>query len=108
MIARDRRLPDKMTGGLRNPLGARALYLGNSLYRIHGTNDAKSIGRAASSGCFRMMNKHVVHLASMVVVGAQVTVAKRLPPPEQRVSLPPLPLRNAVLGQSAAIIDPMP
>jgi hypothetical protein len=96
MIARDRRLPDKMTGGLRNPLGARALYLGNSLYRIHGTNDAKSIGRAASSGCFRMMNEHVVHLASMIVVGTPVTVVKRMPPLEKRVSPPPpLPQRNA-------------
>jgi len=89
MIARDRRLPDKMTGGLRNPLGARALYLGKSLYRIHGTNDANSIGRAASSGCFRMLNEHVVHLSSLVVVGAQVTVVKRMPPIEKRVSPPP-------------------
>ena len=96
MIARDRRLPDKMTGGLRNPLGARALYLGKSLYRIHGTNDAKSIGRAASSGCFRMMNEHVVHLASQIVIGTPVTVVKRLPPLEERVSPPPpLPQRNA-------------
>jgi len=95
MIARDRRLPDKMTGGLRNPLGARALYLGKSLYRIHGTNDANSIGRAASSGCFRMMNEHVVHLSSLVVVGAQVTVAKGMPPLEKRVSPPPpLPPRD--------------
>lgn len=96
MISRDRRLPDKMTGGLRNPLGARALYLGKSLYRIHGTNDANSIGRAASSGCFRMMNEHVVHLASQIVVGTPVTVVKRLPPLEERVSPPPpLPQRNA-------------
>ncbi len=48
MIARDPRLPDKMTGGIKNPLGALALYLGNTLYRIHGTNDPKSIGHAAS------------------------------------------------------------
>ena len=96
MIARDWRLPDKMTGGLRNPLGARALYLGKSLYRIHGTNNAKSIGQAASSGCFRMMNEHVVHLSSLVVVGAPVTVVKRMPPLEKRVSPPPpLPQRNA-------------
>ena len=69
MIARDPRLPDKMTGGMKNPLGALALYLGNTLYRIHGTNDPKSIGRAASSGCFRMMNEHVLHLASLASVG---------------------------------------
>lgn len=79
MIARDRRLPDKMTGGLKNPLGAMALYLGNTLYRIHGTNDPKSIGHAASSGCFRMMNEHVLHLASLAGVGTQVSVVKRLP-----------------------------
>jgi lipoprotein-anchoring transpeptidase ErfK/SrfK len=80
MIARDRRLPDKMTGGIRNPLGALALYLGKTLYRIHGTNDESSIGQAASSGCFRMMNEHVVHLASLADIGTPVTVVKRLPP----------------------------
>lgn len=79
MIKRDPRLPDKMTGGIRNPLGAKALYLGDTLYRIHGTNDPKSIGRAASSGCFRMMNEHVTHLASITEVGTKVTVVKRLP-----------------------------
>jgi lipoprotein-anchoring transpeptidase ErfK/SrfK len=79
MIARDPRLPDKMTGGIRNPLGALALYLGKTLYRIHGTNDAKSIGRAASSGCFRMLNEHVLHLASIAPIGTAVTVVKRLP-----------------------------
>lgn len=79
MRKRDPRLPEKMTGGVRNPLGAKAIYLGNSLYRIHGTNDASSIGRAASSGCFRMMNGHVVDLASRVSVGATVVVVNRLP-----------------------------
>jgi lipoprotein-anchoring transpeptidase ErfK/SrfK len=90
MIARDPRLPDKMTGGLKNPLGALALYLGNTLYRIHGTNDPTSIGRAASSGCFRMMNEHVLHLASIANVGTPVTVLKHTgaqtasaPPPEE-------------------------
>jgi lipoprotein-anchoring transpeptidase ErfK/SrfK len=79
MIARDARLPDKMTGGLKNPLGALALYLGNTLYRIHGTNDPKTIGQAASSGCFRMMNEHVLHLASIANIGTAVTVVKQLP-----------------------------
>ncbi|NJM35303.1 MAG: L,D-transpeptidase [Rhodomicrobium sp.] len=74
MREREPYLPKKMTGGLNNPLGATALYLGNTLYRIHGTNDAKSIGRAASSGCFRMMNKHVLHLAELAQVGTQVRV----------------------------------
>ncbi|MEQ1714843.1 MAG: L,D-transpeptidase [Hyphomicrobium sp.] len=72
-------LPEVMTGGIRNPLGAKALYLGNSLYRIHGTNDVKSIGTASSSGCFRMMNGHVVHLASIAGVGTTVRVLSKLP-----------------------------
>jgi lipoprotein-anchoring transpeptidase ErfK/SrfK len=74
MRKRDPRLPEKMTGGVRNPLGAKALYLGNTLYRIHGTSDARSIGRAASSGCFRMHNKHVVDLARRVGIGTKVVV----------------------------------
>ena len=74
MRERDPKLPTKMTGGVRNPLGAKALYLGNSLYRIHGTSDARSVGRAASSGCFRMHNAHVVDLARRVGVGTKVVV----------------------------------
>ena len=79
MRERDPKLPVKMTGGLNNPLGAKAIYLGNTLYRIHGTNNPKSIGQAASSGCFRMLNEHVLHLAGQVQVGAQVHVMKHLP-----------------------------
>ena len=85
MRDRDPSLPEKMSGGIRNPLGAKALYLGNSLYRIHGTNDARSIGRAASSGCFRMLNGHVVDLASRVEVGTVVTVVRSLPPHLERI-----------------------
>jgi hypothetical protein len=80
MRARDPRLPERMSGGVKNPLGAMALYLGSSLYRIHGTNDAKSIGRAASSGCFRMLNGHVVDLSNRVDIGVTVQVVGRLPP----------------------------
>lgn len=72
-------LPEVMSGGVNNPLGAKALYLGSTLYRIHGTNDAKSIGYAASSGCFRMMNAHVLHLATLAGVGTTVHVLDRLP-----------------------------
>ena len=72
-------LPVRMTGGLNNPLGAKAIYLGNTLYRIHGTNDSKSIGSASSSGCFRMHNEHVVHLAQHVNASTVVYVMKRLP-----------------------------
>ena len=74
MRQRDPKLPEKMYGGIRNPLGAKALFLGNTLYRIHGTNDPKTIGYAASSGCIRMLNEHVVHLASQVGVGTTVHV----------------------------------
>jgi lipoprotein-anchoring transpeptidase ErfK/SrfK len=63
-----------MEGGPRNPLGARALYLGSSLYRIHGTNQAHTIGEAVSSGCFRMMNSDVVDLYNRVRVGAPVYI----------------------------------
>jgi lipoprotein-anchoring transpeptidase ErfK/SrfK len=67
-------LPVKMTGGINNPLGAKALYLGETLYRIHGTNEPKTIGQASSSGCFRMMNKHVMHLANLADIGTLVRV----------------------------------
>jgi lipoprotein-anchoring transpeptidase ErfK/SrfK len=67
-------LPITVTGGLKNPQGARALYLGNTVYRIHGTNNDLTVGRANSSGCFRMTNEHVVHLASIAKVGAKVRV----------------------------------
>lgn len=67
-------LPITVTGGLKNPQGARALYLGSTIYRIHGTNNDRSVGRANSSGCFRLMNEHVVHLASIAKVGTKVKV----------------------------------
>ena len=78
MRQRKPELPEKMLGGINNPLGAKAIYLGNTLYRIHGTNDPKSIGKAESSGCFRMLNQHVLHLASLVQVGTPVTVMQAL------------------------------
>jgi lipoprotein-anchoring transpeptidase ErfK/SrfK len=67
-------LPITVTGGLKNPQGARALYLGNTIYRIHGTNNDRTVGRANSSGCFRLKNEHVVHLASIAKVGTTVKV----------------------------------
>lgn len=75
-------LPITMKGGVKNPLGAKAIYLGKTLYRIHGTNDPKTIGRAASSGCFRMMNKHVLHLSGLVDVGTPVHVVRKWRGPE--------------------------
>jgi lipoprotein-anchoring transpeptidase ErfK/SrfK len=67
-------LPIRMAGGPDNPLGARALYLGSSLYRIHGTNQPWTIGKNVSSGCIRMMNKDVIDLYNRVKVGAPVDV----------------------------------
>jgi lipoprotein-anchoring transpeptidase ErfK/SrfK len=92
-------LPVRMTGGVKNPLGAKAIYLGNTLYRIHGTNEPSSIGSATSSGCIRMHNADVVHLAGMVNTGTTVYVMKRLPkgstimPPVQYK--PPQPQQQA-------------
>ncbi|MFT3989214.1 L,D-transpeptidase [Aestuariivirga sp.] len=67
-------LPEFMAGGPKNPLGARAIYLGSTIYRIHGTNEPKSIGKAASSGCIRMLNEDVTELYQFVKIGATVTV----------------------------------
>lgn len=72
--AKGRILPAHMPGGIKNPLGARALYIGSTLYRIHGTNNPNSIGQAMSSGCIRMINDDVVDLAERVKVGAKVVV----------------------------------
>jgi lipoprotein-anchoring transpeptidase ErfK/SrfK len=74
MRQRQRGLPVRMTGGLRNPLGAKALYLGSTLYRIHGTDAPKTIGTAQSSGCIRMLNEHVVDLAGRIGIGTKVVV----------------------------------
>ncbi len=67
-------LPAFMEGGPQNPLGARAIYLGSTIYRIHGTNEPSSIGKAASSGCIRMLNEDVSELYNFVKPGATVTV----------------------------------
>lgn len=79
MRQRKPNLPAKMSGGVNNPLGAKAIYLGSTLYRIHGTNDTSSIGTASSSGCIRMHNGHVVHLAGLVSAGTTVKVLRGLP-----------------------------
>jgi lipoprotein-anchoring transpeptidase ErfK/SrfK len=100
MRERDPKLPEKMTGGLRNPLGAMALYLGSTLYRIHGTNDVKSIGQAQSSGCFRMMNTAVIHLAGLVDVGTPVTVVSALPEMPALSQVEP-PARSAPVGYTS-------
>ena len=67
-------LPDYMPGGIDNPLGARAMYIGSTIYRIHGSNQPASIGQAMSSGCIRMLNEDVVDLYDRVKIGARVVV----------------------------------
>jgi lipoprotein-anchoring transpeptidase ErfK/SrfK len=74
MLARRPDLPRHMTGGIDNPLGARAMYLGSTLYRIHGSNEPETIGQAVSSGCFRMTNEDVADLYDRVSVGTTVIV----------------------------------
>jgi lipoprotein-anchoring transpeptidase ErfK/SrfK len=74
MIQRQPYLPRFMAGGPGNPLGARALYLGDTVYRIHGTNQPKTIGHAVSSGCFRMVNTDIMDLYERVPVGTKVVV----------------------------------
>jgi lipoprotein-anchoring transpeptidase ErfK/SrfK len=74
MLRRKPSLPRFMKGGPANPLGARAMYLGDTLYRIHGTNEPNTIGTATSSGCFRMTNDDVVDLYNRVRIGATVII----------------------------------
>ncbi|NEU11956.1 L,D-transpeptidase [Methylobacterium sp. BTF04] len=74
MLARRPDLPRFMAGGQDNPLGARAMYLGSSLYRIHGSNEPETMGAAVSSGCIRMTNKDVVDLYDRAKVGTKVIV----------------------------------
>jgi lipoprotein-anchoring transpeptidase ErfK/SrfK len=74
MLARRPDLPRHMAGGIDNPLGARAIYLGSTLYRIHGSNEPETIGQAVSSGCFRMTNEDVTDLYDRVSVGTTVVV----------------------------------
>ena len=76
MLKRRPELPRYMPGGIDNPLGARAIYLGSSLYRIHGSNEPETIGAAVSSGCIRMTNRDVVDLADRVKVGTKVVVLR--------------------------------
>ena len=80
MIARQPYLPRFMAGGPGNPLGARAMYLGSSIYRIHGTNDASTIGKFVSSGCIRLTNEDVADLFSRVAVGTRVVVLPKSGP----------------------------
>jgi lipoprotein-anchoring transpeptidase ErfK/SrfK len=84
MLARQPYLPRYMAGGPGNPMGARAMYLGNTIYRIHGTNDPSTIGGRVSSGCIRMTNDDVTDLYSRVNIGTKVVV---LPTHERRAAV---------------------
>jgi lipoprotein-anchoring transpeptidase ErfK/SrfK len=77
MLRRRPDLPRHMKGGIENPLGARAMYLGGTLYRIHGSNEPETIGQAVSSGCFRLTNEDVIDLYSRVKVGATVIIRQQ-------------------------------
>jgi lipoprotein-anchoring transpeptidase ErfK/SrfK len=89
MIVRQPYLPRFMAGGQTNPLGARALYLGNTIYRIHGTNQPSTIGTFVSSGCIRLTNEDVMDLYRRVQVGTRVVVLPGRPP--AREALAPVP-----------------
>lgn len=88
MIARQPYLPRFMAGGPGNPLGARAMYLGNSEYRIHGTNDPTTIGKFVSSGCIRLTNEDVEDLFNRVSVGTKVVVLPKNAPLQARATAP--------------------
>ena len=88
MIQRQPYLPRFMAGGPTNPLGARAMYLGGTVYRIHGTNAPSTIGQRVSSGCIRLTNDDVADLYSRVTVGTKVVVLAG----EQRATAPQHPL----------------
>ncbi len=96
MIARQPYLPRWVAGGPGNPLGARALYLGNTDYRIHGTNDPSSIGKHMSSGCIRMLNEDVIDLYSRVNVGSKVIVMPNAPRISQAAPRGTVPQRTTV------------
>ncbi|MDQ2081800.1 L,D-transpeptidase [Xanthobacteraceae bacterium Astr-EGSB] len=101
MIRRQPYLPRFVAGGPGNPLGARALYLGNSQYRIHGTNDPSTIGKAVSSGCIRLTNEDVADLYARARMGATVVVLPGSPgrTAERRAAVAPIAAR-ASLGST--------
>jgi lipoprotein-anchoring transpeptidase ErfK/SrfK len=100
MIARQPYLPRFMAGGPGNPLGARAMYLGSSEYRIHGTNDPSTIGKFVSSGCVRLTNEDVADLFSRVDVGTRVVVLPK--------NAPHLEARRAVNGTITGATEVQP
>ena len=114
MIERQPYLPRFMAGGNGNPLGARALYLGNTLYRIHGTNQPSTIGQTVSSGCVGMLNEDIEDLYSRVQVGTRVVVWPGNPPATVANAAQPMPVStgtsapagNAGVNGAPAPINP--
>jgi lipoprotein-anchoring transpeptidase ErfK/SrfK len=105
MIKRQPYLPRMMAGGPGNPLGARAMYIGGTEYRIHGTNDPTTIGKHVSSGCIRMTNDNAIDLYSRVKVGAKVIVLPQTPVPTRQASAP---AHDWQAKAAAAIVAPAP
>jgi lipoprotein-anchoring transpeptidase ErfK/SrfK len=118
MIERQPYLPRFMAGGPGNPLGARAMYLGATVYRIHGTNQPSTIGKFVSSGCIGMLNEDVSDLFDRVKVGTRVVVLPGGPPPgtTTTASAQPLPGPNAgpplppssIPGTQPTVVPPLP
>jgi lipoprotein-anchoring transpeptidase ErfK/SrfK len=116
MIERQPYLPRFMAGGPGNPLGARAMYLGSTVYRIHGTNQPSTIGKFVSSGCIGMLNEDVSDLFERVKVGTRVVVLPGGPPPASTAtaSAQPIPGPNAapatsgVPGTQPTVVPPLP
>jgi len=100
MLERQPYLPRFMAGGPGNPLGARAMYLGGTVYRIHGTNDPSTIGKRVSSGCIRMLNEDVTDLYSRVGVGTKVIVLPMTRSAAVDQSAAPQPTRSAAFGHA--------
>jgi lipoprotein-anchoring transpeptidase ErfK/SrfK len=120
MIERQPYLPRFMAGGPGNPLGARAMYLGNTVYRIHGTNQPSTIGKFVSSGCIGMLNEDVSDLFDRIKVGTRVVVLPGGPPPgTATASAQPLPgpagaasapaqISGALAGTQPTVVPPLP
>ena len=119
MIERQPYLPRFMAGGPGNPLGARAMYLGSTIYRIHGTNQPSTIGKFVSSGCIGMLNEDVSDLFDRVKVGTRVVVmpggpppgtatASAQPPPGTAAAAPPPARMSGVPGAQPTVVPPLP
>ena len=105
MIDRQPYLPRFMAGGPGNPLGARAMYLGNTVYRIHGTNQPSTIGKFVSSGCIGMLNEDVSDLFDRVKVGTRVVVLPGGPPPASTTTASAAPVPGAAAAPATAQIS---